>query len=75
MEPVHVADIQKRNDEIIRIEITEFKGKKLLNIRTWYKTDEGEFAPTKKGIALGVEQYDELKKAVDQAGQLISNEL
>lgn len=60
-----IRDIEKGAGEIIRVEITEFKGQKLLNLRVWYTDKEsGEKKPTQKGIALKPELYAELKEAV-----------
>lgn len=64
MEPLHIADIQKNKTEVIRVEISEYKGQKLINIRTWYTNDAGELAPTKKGVALSVEMFNDLKNAL-----------
>jgi hypothetical protein len=60
-----IADIDKGRGEVIRVEVSEFKGKKLLNIRVWY-TD----APTQKGISVAPELYEELKAAIDKAGSM-----
>ncbi len=67
MEPIHIADIPKSRGEVIRVEITEYSGKKLLNIRIWYTDKEGKLAPTKKGVALNIEQFDDLKNALAEA--------
>ncbi|MDH5720525.1 MAG: transcriptional coactivator p15/PC4 family protein [Spirochaetia bacterium] len=70
MEPIHIADIPRNKTEIIRVEISEYQGKKLLNIRTWYD-NEGEFAPTKKGVSLNIEKFNELKDAILKAEEII----
>ena len=49
MENKVLVDIDKGRGEVIRVEVGEFKGKKLLHIRTWYTNEAGELAPTKKG--------------------------
>ena len=64
---VIIKDIQRNSSEIIRIEISEFKGKELINLRIWYQTlENGEvvYKPTQKGVALSIEKFDELKEAV-----------
>ncbi|HMZ37375.1 MAG TPA: transcriptional coactivator p15/PC4 family protein, partial [Leptospiraceae bacterium] len=45
-----LKDIEKGAGEIIRVEVSEYQGKKYLNVRVWY-TDKtsGEFKPTQKG--------------------------
>jgi len=38
-----------------------------LDIRNFYETEEGEWKPTRKGIAIPVELYDELLDALAAA--------
>lgn len=60
-----IRDIDKGGGEIVRVEVSEFKGQKYLNLRIWYTHKEtGEFKPTQKGIALRPEMYAELKAAI-----------
>ena len=64
MENKVLIDIEKGRGEVIRVEVGEFKGKKLLHIRTWYTNDAGELAPTKKGVALSYEQFEKFKSVL-----------
>lgn len=58
-------DIDKGAGEVIRLEISEFKGKKLFNIRIWYTDKEsGQLRPTQKGVTIRPEQFGEIKQAV-----------
>lgn len=60
-----IRDIDRGNGEIIRVELSEFKGKTYLNLRIWYTDKEsGEYKPTQKGISLKPELYGELKEAI-----------
>ncbi len=68
-----IADIKRNEREIIRIEVSEFKGKELINLRQWYYHVEGEYRPTQKGVALDISKYKELKEAVDKIGQYIDD--
>ena len=63
-----IKDIDKGKGEIISVEISEFKGKKLLNLRVWYTDANGEYKPTQKGIAIPPELYDQVKEAINAAG-------
>jgi len=45
-----VVEIKKNNTEIIRIAQSEFKGNKFIDCRVFFEKD-GEYYPTKKGIA------------------------
>ena len=68
-----IKDIEKGNGEILRIEITEFKGSKYLNIRTWYTDKEsGEYKPTQKGVAVKPELYNDLKQGILDAEEILN---
>lgn len=77
---VIIKDIKKNNNEIIRIEVSEFKGRDLINIRIWYQTiDSGSgdlvFKPTQKGVTLNISEFEELKDGVDKLGNYIKDQL
>jgi hypothetical protein len=66
---VLIKDIQRNNNEIIRIEVSEFKGKELINLRIWYVAgrdmDGNEiYKPTQKGVALNIAEFAELKDGI-----------
>lgn len=72
MENKVLIDIEKGRGEVIRVEVGEFKGKKLLHLRTWYTNDAGELAPTKKGVALSYEQFLKLKTILGEVDDIMS---
>ena len=41
----------KNKNEVIRIQLKEYKEHKLIDLRVWYEDEEGEYKPTKKGIS------------------------
>ncbi len=60
-----IRDIDKGGGEIIRIEISEFKGQKFFNLRVWYTDKEsGAYKPTQKGIAVRPDLFGQLKEAI-----------
>ena len=67
---VIIKDIKKNNNEIIRIEVSEFKGRDLINIRVWYQAiSEGQgryglYKPSEKGITINVSEFAELKDGI-----------
>ncbi|HNJ05666.1 MAG TPA: transcriptional coactivator p15/PC4 family protein [Leptospiraceae bacterium] len=63
-----LKDIEKGAGEIIRVEVSEYQGKKYPNVRVWY-TDKtsGEFKPTQKGVAIRPDQFDEFLSAINAA--------
>ena len=68
-----IADIGKNSREIIRVEVSEFKGKELINLRIWYQTFDGGYKPTQKGVTLDISHYEDLKQAVDKIGQYVED--
>lgn len=67
-EPKIIATIPKGSTEQLQISINEFKGKRYLDLRTFYTTDEGStWLPTKKGVTCSPENLQTLKDAIDEA--------
>ncbi len=47
-----MKQIRKNKSEVIRIQLKEYEGHKLIDLRVWYEDKEtGEYKPTKKGIS------------------------
>jgi len=60
-----IASFEKNSFEEVRISLTEFKGKKLIDLRVYYQPDgEEEMRPTKKGITIALEKFPDLKKGL-----------
>lgn len=74
---VIIKDIERNSNEIVRIEISEFKGKELINLRIWFKAfdDNGNmiYKPTQKGIAINIGMYNELKEGIEKIGNYIND--
>jgi hypothetical protein len=75
---VIIKDIKKNNNEIIRIEVSEFKGRELINIRIWYQSIDSSsgdmvYKPTQKGITLNINEFEELKDGVEKLGNYIKD--
>ena len=63
-----ITTIPRSATERIEIAINEYKGKKYLDLRTFYTTDEGaSWLPTKKGITVSPDNLELLKDAIEQA--------
>ncbi|MDA2937165.1 transcriptional coactivator p15/PC4 family protein [Acidobacteria bacterium AH-259-A15] len=61
-----VYEFEKNGLEIVRCSLTQFKGHQLLDVRVFYQDDEGEWRPTRKGIALSTDLVDQLVEGVKQ---------
>jgi hypothetical protein len=69
-----IIEIEKNSREKIRISLSEFKGKKLIDMRIWYVDKEGEYKPSKKGLSISIDKYDELKNAILKLENMIGIE-
>ena len=68
-----IADIEKPNGEVIRIQLNEFQEKNYLDIRVHYFSgDDEEARPTKKGVSISVDLFEEFKEAVLKAEEEIA---
>lgn len=68
-----IADIEKNNKEIIRVEVSEFKGRELINLRIWFYSFDGEYRPTQKGVTIDVSKFEELKKAINKIDEYLKD--
>ena len=67
-----IASFPKNKFEEIRVQIKEFKGYDLVDIRVFAGTKEGEEkVPTGKGISINVSHFLELKKAILLAEEVL----
>ena len=63
-----LATIERSATEQMQIAVKEFKGKKYLDLRIFYTTDEGvSWLPTKKGVTCAPANLETLKEAIEKA--------
>ncbi|MEI7474737.1 MAG: transcriptional coactivator p15/PC4 family protein [bacterium] len=68
-----LATISKGNTEELRVAISEFKGKKYLDLRIFFTTDNGaNWSPTKKGVTVAPDSIEVFLNAVEKAKELLS---
>jgi hypothetical protein len=70
-----IHQFKKNANETVMVKFTQFKGKRLIDIRTYYAAENGELKPTQKGVSLGRELLPEMKETVDKAAELWQREL
>jgi hypothetical protein len=63
-----VAEFEKGGVETVRIHLMEWKGQTYLDVRVWYRADDGALRPTTKGIRLNAELLPDLRSAIDAVG-------
>ena len=59
-----IAQFEKNATEVVRVSLTEYRKRKLVDVRVYYSDDEGEYRPTKKGVSLSLEVYPDFKRAL-----------
>jgi hypothetical protein len=66
---VVVAQFEKNKKEEVRVSVGSFHGRQIINMRVYYKDDDGSMKPGKQGMALSVERYKDLAGAIVQVGE------
>ena len=64
-----IYEIERNPLEKIRIEISEYEGKRYLHLRTYFNRSDGpkdDWRPTRKGICLPLERADELQEGIQK---------
>jgi len=70
-----LASIPRTPTEEIHIAISEYKGKKYLDMRVFYTTDGGaSWNPTKKGVTFTPDKLQEVQDAIEEAIKELSEE-
>jgi hypothetical protein len=57
----------RNHSEHVRVELTEYQGHTLINVRLWQTGSDGIDRPTVKGVALAVRKLPELASALARA--------
>jgi hypothetical protein len=53
--------------ECIRVTISRYQGKPIVDVRVFFTTPTGHMRPTKKGVAFAIAKLPELRKALEKA--------
>jgi hypothetical protein len=64
-----IAKFDKNSREEFRVSVDDFSGRKIINLRVYYKDESGQWKPGKQGVALSVDRYRDLADAVLQLGE------
>jgi len=68
-EPVVISKFWKSRNhtEHVRVELSEYQGRPLINVRLWQTGSDGIDRPTVKGIAMAIRKLPELARALASA--------
>lgn len=64
-----LCDIEKNMKERIRVSIEEYRGSTFVDLRVYWEDEQGEWRPSKKGIALNGDCIDQVIEALQKASK------
>lgn len=67
-----IAAFEKNNREQVRLYLSEFQGRPMIDLRVWAETQDGTWIRTRKGITMSADLIGELKAVVDEAEDQIA---
>ncbi|MBI4445215.1 MAG: transcriptional coactivator p15/PC4 family protein [Acidobacteria bacterium] len=66
-----ITEMERGWNEKIVFSLSEFKGKNYADIRIYYEDDEGEWKPTKKGITISLDRFQEFKEHMSKLEEFL----
>lgn len=69
-----VAVFPKNSRENIHVNLTEFHGRDLIDIRVFWSADGTNWNPSKKGISIGIEKLPILLACLHQAADILGQD-
>lgn len=71
-----VATFEKNSREEVRVSIDQYQGRRIINIRVYYRDRENssQWLPGKQGLAVSVDRYRDLAEAVLKVGEKLDAE-
>jgi hypothetical protein len=68
------VEFEKNSRQKVKLSLSEFKGKKLVDLRIWYlDKEEDTYKPSKKGLSISIDKFDELKQSITAFESLIED--
>lgn len=64
-----IAEIDKNMKERIRVSMEEYRGSRFIDLRVYWENDQGEWLPSKKGIALNKDCIERVINALQKASK------
>lgn len=69
-EPIIVAEFWcNRRGEAVRVQLREYEGVAILDLRRHYTASDGVLRPTKKGLSIAIRKLPDLVSAINKAEQ------
>lgn len=62
-----IGTIKKNASEQVRITLGRYRNLPRIDVRIWYRTEHGDYQPTRRGLSLPLERLAELIQALERA--------
>ncbi|MFH0812845.1 MAG: transcriptional coactivator p15/PC4 family protein [Pseudomonadota bacterium] len=69
MDGILIGELEKNSTSKIKVMVREYKGREFVDVRTYFQSDDGEWQPTKKGIAISPAKVGELVRLLNIASK------
>ena len=69
----HILEFPKNTHEVVRIAVTEFRGRTYGDIRVYYEAEDGEWRPSRKGLTLAPDLIPELREGLEALERELRN--
>lgn len=67
-----ITTMDKNSQEEIRFSLQKYRGTDLIDIRVYFDTGSGKRKPTRKGISIPVDRFDEFMECLKNVKKTIS---
>lgn len=64
-----IGEVEKNSQEVIKVNLQNYEGTDLVDVRTYWENDEGNWIPTKKGISLTCYVIEDVIKLLQKASK------
>ncbi|MFG1189501.1 transcriptional coactivator p15/PC4 family protein [Xanthobacter flavus] len=64
---ITVAEWPKNGKETLRVQLTEYQGRPIIDLRVWYEGRDGELRPSRSGLTCSTSHVERLADALAEA--------
>lgn len=66
--PIEIGKFFKnRKGDIVAVQLKEYEGQALIDVRQWFTADDGITRPTKRGVTISVRRLSEFADLINKA--------
>ena len=69
-----IGSVEKNPKEHFYVRLVDYRGFKLIDLRRFFKADDGVFRPTSDGIAMRQDRIGELRRLLEEAERVAAED-